>query len=98
MFLCNSGTEAVEGALKFAALATGRSRTVALRNSFHGRTLGALAMTWNPAARRPYAGLLHDAVFVQPEAEAIEQAVSDETAAVVLEPVQGEGGVNVLCG
>lgn len=97
VFLCNSGTEAVEGALKFAALATGRSRTVALRNSFHGRTLGALAMTWNPAARRPYAGLLHDAVFVQPEAEAIEQAVSDETAAVVLEPVQGEGGVNVLC-
>ncbi len=96
VFLCNSGTEAVEGALKFAALATGRSRTIALRNSFHGRTLGALAMTWNPAARRPYDGLLHDAIFVQPDAEAIEQAVSEETAAVVLEPVQGEGGVNVL--
>lgn len=96
VFLCNSGTEAVEGALKFAALATGRSRTVALRNSFHGRTLGALAMTWNPAARRTYDGLLHDSVFVHPEAEAIEQAVSEETAAVVLEPVQGEGGVNVL--
>lgn len=96
VFLCNSGTEAVEGAIKFAALATGRSRTVALRNSFHGRTLGALAMTWNPAARRPYAGLLHDAAFVQPEAAAIEEAVSGETAAVVLEPVQGEGGVNVL--
>ncbi len=96
VFLCNSGTEAVEGALKFAALATGRSRTVALGNSFHGRTLGALAVTWNPAARRPYKGLLHDAVFVRPEGEEIERAVSEETAAVVLEPVQGEGGVNVL--
>ncbi|MDE2976331.1 MAG: aminotransferase class III-fold pyridoxal phosphate-dependent enzyme [Acidobacteriota bacterium] len=92
VFPCNSGTEAVEGALKFAALVTRRSQSVALRSSFHGRTLGALAMTWNPAARRPYDGLLHDAVFVQPEAEAIEQAVSEETAAVVLEPVQGEGG------
>lgn len=96
LFLCNSGTEAVEGALKFAALATGRSRTVALRNSFHGRTLGAQAMMWNPAARRPYTGLLHDNVFVQPEPEAIEEAVDDTTAAVILEPVQGEGGVNVL--
>ncbi len=96
LFLCNSGTEAVEGALKFAALATGRSRTVALRSSFHGRTLGALGLTWNPAGRRPYAGLLHQAEFVQPDADAITAAVSDDTAAVVLEPVQGEGGVNVL--
>ena len=96
LFLCNSGAEAVEGALKFAALATGRSRTVALRNSFHGRTLGAQAMMWNPAARRPYSGLLHDNVFVQPEPEAIEEAIDDTTAAVILEPVQGEGGVNVL--
>ena len=96
VFLCNSGTEAVEGALKFAALVTGRSRTVALRNSFHGRTLGAQATTWNPAARKPYAGLLHDNVFVQPDPEAIEEAVDAKTAALILEPVQGEGGVNVL--
>ena len=96
VFLCNSGTEAVEGALKFAALATGRSRTVALRNSFHGRTLGAQATMWNPAARKPYAGLLHDNVFVRPEAEAIDEAVDEDTAALILEPVQGEGGVNVL--
>ncbi len=96
VFLCNSGTEAVEGALKFAALVTGRSRTVALRNSFHGRTLGAQATMWNPAARKPYTGLLHDNVFVQPDPEAIEEAVDGETAALILEPVQGEGGVNVL--
>ncbi len=96
VFLCNSGAEAVEGALKFAALATDRRRTVALRSSFHGRTVGALSLTWNPAGRRPFEGLLHETVFVQPEADAIEQAVSGETAAVVLEPVQGEGGVNVL--
>lgn len=96
VFLCNSGTEAVEGALKFAALATGRSRTVALRNSFHGRTLGAQATMWNPAARKPYAGLLHDNVFVQPEVDAIDEAVDGHTAALILEPVQGEGGVRVL--
>ena len=96
VFLCNSGTEAVEGALKFAALVTGRSRTVALRNSFHGRTLGAQATMWNPAARKPYAGLLHDNVFAQPDPEAIEEAVDAKTAALILEPVQGEGGVNVL--
>ena len=96
VFLCNSGTEAVEGALKFAALVTGRSRTVALRNSFHGRTLGAQATMWNPTARKPYTGLLHDNIFVQPDPEAIEEAVDGETAALILEPVQGEGGVNVL--
>ncbi len=96
VFLCNSGTEAVEGALKFAALVTGRSRTVALRNSFHGRTLGAQATMWNPAARRPYAGMLHDNVFVRPEVGAIDEAVDGKTAALILEPVQGEGGVNVL--
>ena len=96
VFLCNSGTEAVEGALKFAALVTGRSRTVALRDSFHGRTLGAQATMWNPAARRLYNGLLHENVFVRPDPEAIEEAVDDDTAALILEPVQGEGGVNVL--
>ena len=96
VFLCNSGTEAVEGALKFAALVTGRSRTVALRNGFHGRTLGSQATMWNPAARKPYAGLLHENVFVQPDADAIEEAVDGTTAALILEPVQGEGGVNVL--
>ncbi len=96
VFLCNSGTEAVEGALKFAALVTGRSRTVALRDSFHGRTLGAQATMWNPAARRLYSGLLHENVFVRPDPEAIEDAVDDDTAALILEPVQGEGGVNVL--
>lgn len=96
VFLCNSGTEAVEGSLKFAALVTGRSRTVALRDSFHGRTLGAQATMWNPAARRLYNGLLHENVFVRPDPEAIEEAVDDDTAALILEPVQGEGGVNVL--
>ena len=55
-FLCNSGAEAMEGALKVAMLLSGRSKMLATRNAFHGRTLGALALTWNPKYRQPFAG------------------------------------------
>lgn len=94
-FLCNSGAEAMEGALKVAMLLTGRSKVLAARNAFHGRTLGALALTWNPKYRQPYAawhaGQVQHLAFNDPEAA--RSAIDDETAAVVVEVVQGEGGV-----
>ena len=97
VFLCNSGTEANEAAIKFAALATGRSRLVAVKGGFHGRTLGALAATWNPAGRTPFAGLLHEAAFVErDDQDALERAIDDRVAAVLLEVIQGEGGVHPL--
>jgi acetylornithine/LysW-gamma-L-lysine aminotransferase len=96
-FLANSGTEAVECALKHAATATGRHKFVALRNSFHGRTLGALAATYRPQYRKPFHDLLIDVDFVSPGDEAaLELAVTEETAAILIEPVQGEGGLTVV--
>ncbi len=96
-FLCNSGAEANEGALKVATLLTGRSGIVAARNAFHGRTLGALALTWNPKYREPFAHWTGDNVthIVYNDLEAAEGAINDTTAAVMVEIVQGEGGVNI---
>jgi putrescine aminotransferase len=95
-FFCNSGTEAVEGALKLARLHTRRSRFVSTRNSFHGKSLGALSVTGREVFRKPFAPLLEDVIFVPyGDARALEEAVGDDTAAVILEPVQGEGGVIV---
>ncbi len=94
VFLCNSGTEAVEGAIKFARLATGRPGIIAAKNSFHGRTLGALSATWRPQYRQPFEPLVPGFVHVPyNDADALEEAIEDDTAAVILEVVQGEGGV-----
>jgi len=95
-FFTNSGTEAIEGALKLARLATGRQGFVAAENSFHGKTLGSLSITGRKAYREPFEPLMPGASFVPfGDGEALRRAVTTETAAVILEPVQGEGGIHV---
>src|SRR6266566_4915077 len=95
-FLCNSGTEAVEGALKFARLATGHSGIVATLRGFHGRTIGALTATWEPHYREPFAPLVPGISHIRyNDLAAAEAAISEETAAVIIELVQGEGGVHI---
>jgi acetylornithine/N-succinyldiaminopimelate aminotransferase len=93
VFLSNSGAEATEAAFKLARR-TGRTGMVAAQGGFHGRTMGALALTHKPAYREPFAPLPGDVVHVPfGDADALAAAVGDGTAAVVLEPVQGEAGV-----
>jgi acetylornithine/LysW-gamma-L-lysine aminotransferase len=95
-FLCSSGTEAIEGVIKIARLTTGRSRIVAFRRAFHGRTLGALSATWNPKLRKPFEPLLEDVVHLSPENLEGLAAIDEQVAAVLIEPVQGEGGVHPI--
>jgi acetylornithine/LysW-gamma-L-lysine aminotransferase len=93
-FLCNSGTEAVEAALKFARISTGRTKIVAAMRGFHGRTFGALSATWHKQYRQSFEPLVPGFEFVPyNRLERVQQAVDDETAAVILEVIQGEGGV-----
>jgi putrescine aminotransferase len=95
-FFCNSGTEAVEGALKLARLHTKKSGFVSTENSFHGKSLGSLSVTGRSVFREPFRPLLQDVTFVPyGSAAAIGKAIGQDTAAVILEPVQGEGGVIV---
>lgn len=95
VFLCNSGTEAVEGALKIARITTGRTRIIATMRGFHGRTMGALSATWNKTYREPFAPLVPDVDHVPyNNLDKLAAAINDETAAVMLEAVQGEGGVH----
>jgi acetylornithine/LysW-gamma-L-lysine aminotransferase len=95
VWLCNSGTEANEAALKFARAATGDSKIIATMQGFHGRTMGALATTWKDKYKKPYEPLIGDVEFVPyGDSEAMAEAIDDETAAVIVEPVQGEGGIN----
>jgi acetylornithine/N-succinyldiaminopimelate aminotransferase len=98
-FFCNSGAEAVEACLKFArrywfAENAPRPGLVAFDHSFHGRTMGALSVTWDDHYRAPFAPLLPGAQFVSPnDPDALLAAVSESTGAIILEPLQGEGGV-----
>ncbi len=96
VFLSNSGTEAVEAAIKIARSATGRPRIVAAYRGFHGRTLGALSATWRKELRAPFEPLVPEFVHVPyNDPAALDAAVDARTALVLLEPVQGEGGVHV---
>jgi len=93
-FFCNSGTEAVEGALKLARLHTGRTKVVSTWNAFHGKTLGALSATGRPLFCEPFEPLLAGFSHVPfGDLETLRAAVDGDTAAVILEPIQGEGGI-----
>ncbi|MFX0163649.1 MAG: aspartate aminotransferase family protein [Candidatus Hodarchaeota archaeon] len=94
-FLSNSGTEAVECALKIARKATGRTQIIAAKNSFHGRTMGALTATWNPKYRKPFEPLIPDFHHIKFGNEEELENITEKTAAVILEPIQGESGVFV---
>jgi LysW-gamma-L-lysine/LysW-L-ornithine aminotransferase len=94
VYFSNSGSEAVEAALKFAVLATGRKRFVRCRSGYHGKTLGALSATDGPKYRSAFEPLLWEFADVPfNDVEALEAAVDERTAGFIVEPVQGEGGV-----
>ncbi|HEX9365775.1 MAG TPA: acetylornithine/succinylornithine family transaminase [Vicinamibacterales bacterium] len=101
-FFCNSGAEAVEACLKFSrrfwhTQGTPRTKFVAFHHSFHGRTMGALSVTWDDHYRAPFEPLIPGVTFVDPsDASAIAAAVTPDTAAVIVEPIQGEGGVRPI--
>ena len=97
VFFCNSGAEAVEAAMKLARMASGKSAFVAAEHSFHGRTIGSLSVTHKGIYRNPFMPPVSSETTFVPysDADAIRQAISENTAAVILEPIQGEGGVNI---
>jgi predicted acetylornithine/succinylornithine family transaminase len=94
-FFCNSGAEAVEAALKYSRKATGRPGLVALEGSFHGRTMGALSVTGQPAKREAFGPLVPGVTFATlNDVESLVAAARPDTGAILIEPVQGEGGVH----
>jgi acetylornithine/N-succinyldiaminopimelate aminotransferase len=94
-FFCNSGAEAIEAGLKYARKATGKTGIVALENSFHGRTLGALAVTGQPTKREAFEPLVPDVAFAQlNDGDSLAAVVSEDTGCILIEPVQGEGGIH----
>ena len=96
VFFCNSGAEAIEGALKFARSTTGRQEIISAMRGFHGKTMGALAATWGPEYQKPFVPMMPGLKHVPYNNYAkLERALSEKTAAVLLEIVQGEGGVRV---
>ncbi|WP_457619838.1 acetylornithine transaminase [Methanopyrus sp.] len=96
VFFCNSGAESVECAIKLARKFTGRPKFIAFEGGFHGRTMGALSATWKPEFREPFEPLVPEFEHVPyGDVNAVEEAIDDDTAAVIVEPVQGEAGVRI---
>jgi len=95
-FLSNSGAESVECAIKLARKATEKTEIIALMGAFHGKTMGALSATWDKKYREPFMPLIPDIKHVAPDnPDKIREAITDKTAAVLMEPIRGEGGVRV---
>jgi acetylornithine/LysW-gamma-L-lysine aminotransferase len=95
-FLSNSGAESVECAIKLARKATGKTEIIAVMGAYHGKTMGALSLTWDKKYREPFMPLVPDIKHVAPDnADKIREAITDKTAAVILEPIRGEGGIRV---
>ena len=96
IFFTNSGTEAIEGAIKLARRWTGRHKIVAFEGAFHGRTCGSLSISWRDVYRQPFEPLLPGVTFIPfNDLKAAEKAITDEVGMVIVEPIQGEGGVHV---
>ncbi|APX71465.1 acetylornithine transaminase [Companilactobacillus allii] len=93
-FFCNSGTEANEAAFKLARKASGKSTVIAFNNGFHGRTYGSMSLTGNPDIRRGFEPLVPDIIFADYNDDAAINLINSDVAAVILEVIQGEGGVN----
>lgn len=101
VFLANSGTEANEAALKFArkygkSINESKFEFITFKNSFHGRSMGALSVTPNPKYQAPFAPLIPGVHIAEPNIESISQVINDNTAGVIIEPIQGEGGVRPI--
>lgn len=96
VFLSNSGAEAVECAIKLARKFTGKPEIIAMMGAFHGKTMGALSATWDKKYRDPFKPLVPEFKHVPPDnLEKVEEAITEKTAAVLVEPIRGEGGVRV---
>ncbi len=97
VFLCNSGAESVEAAIKIARASTGKKKIISLMKGFHGKTMGSLSATWDKKYKDMFAPLIPDIVQVPANNfDKLSEAVTDDTAAILLELVQGEGGVRLL--
>lgn len=94
--LNNSGAESIEAAIKFARKFTSKTGAVAMRGSYHGKSIGALSLTFNPKYRKPFAPLLSDVSFARfGDVESLNDSVNDDTGMVIVEPIQGESGIHV---